>query len=518
MVKTRYKVAGFLLISIFFTSVLISTEAVSSTDLGHITRDSTGPLPPRNLSVVSLSSELIEVTWDPPESDGGLPLTEYHLYRSVDEGPFQLFEVLDASGTDLLYWDISIEPDRNFSYRISAVNSIGESDLSGERWTITYSPPNPPTNLFFVPGDGKVFLNWTAPVPRRYSDIDGYRVRVLFEGEWTEPSAARPGNSTSWDILGFSNGKEYTIRLFAFNIHGESDSAEITFRPGRPPDPPSNVRIQFGDGKAEITWSAPGNNGGYPVTRYLVIRQVEDAPAETVAAKDPDDLSYIDHGLEDGAHYRYHIRAENELGLSEKSTVVTAFTPITYTVPQAPTIHRTFTGQLFIRIEWKPPREQEGAPVLEYVVYRTHLDNGRFENITRVDGTTTYQNDTEIEFDINYTYRVSAVNRIGESRKSNSVTLRVRNASEPPPPNGTVREKKDSRALILGIIAGIVIVGVAASIYFMMTYRGRIEPPPDVEAEVTPEELIRGTGSFGTPRSKRELPGRDLPPDRYLPP
>ncbi|MGA1793995.1 MAG: fibronectin type III domain-containing protein [Thermoplasmatota archaeon] len=486
------RVAVFLL-CMFLTCVFVPSSFPASNGLYPASRGSNDLLPPDNVSALRVSEDVVEVSWDPPLA-GSENITHYGIYRSIANGTWSLVSTPIAQNGRNNYYDRDLVLDREFGYHVVSMNETSSSRQSMNASLILYASPNAPLNLTYEPGDGKIFLKWVPPVPRIYSGIDGYRVRIFFEGEWTEPSATGPGDSTSWEITGLQNGKEYIVRLFAFNEHGDSEFTEIMFRPGRPPDPPSNVGIRFMGRDAELTWNAPKDNGGFPVTRYFVIRQVEDGPEVSVAAKDPNDRSYSDHGLEEGIHYHYNIRAENELGLSEKSTVVTAFTPIIYTVPQAPTIHRYFTGQLWIRIEWKPPREQGGAPVLEYVIYRTNLDNGRFENITRVDANTTSLNDTDIEFNINYTYRVSAVNRIGESGKSNSVTLSVRNASEPLPTNGTVRERKNNRAIIFGMIAGIVIVAAAMGIYFVMTYRGRIEPPPDVGPEEAPDHLSRGPG------------------------
>jgi len=129
---------------------------------------------------------------------------------------------------------------------------------------------------------------------------------------------------------------------------------------------------------------------------------------------------------------------------------------------------------------------------------RTHFDRDllfsqRFEKIVINGSNNTFLNDSDIDYDVNYTYRVTAVNRIGESQKSDAVTIRVRYLTEPSNDNTTTRGKGDNRALILGIVGSLIIVAISAVLYYLMTGKGQIEPPPDEEEYQ--REMSKGVGA-----------------------
>ncbi|MGA1872035.1 MAG: fibronectin type III domain-containing protein [Thermoplasmatota archaeon] len=437
------------------------------------------PSPPENVSASLVSRDVIEVSWDPPSSDGGIPIISYDLLRSMDGGIYIPITSSNSTSGRQSYWDADLEPDHNFSYRVSASNQNGSSPLSEEAWIILEAPPNSPNNLTAISGDGKVYLQWEEPEPRIYSGIDGYSIALYFEGEWIEPSMTKPSNATSWEITGLENAGDYYAELVAFNSIGGSEPAGVSFSPGAPPSPPTNVRIAAEGSSAVISWNTPGNNGGYPVVRYHVFRKVNNGSIEVVGTRPSGARSLTDHGLELDTRYHYYIRAENIIGFSLPSEVVEFFKPTTYNVPLPPNITLARKGVLWIEIHWEAPPAQAGAPITEYRVYRTHFDKGRFENTTTVGPNSTLFNDTDVKYDINYTYRISAVNRIGESGKGDPVTIRVRNLSEPSPEvNITGKVKKDHRALIFGAIGGLVIVAISIFLYFFMTREIQIEPPP----------------------------------------
>lgn len=62
------------------------------------------------------------VTWDPPLSDGGMPITEYRLYRSRNLGAPVL---VDASPSNLSYLDNDVTPGDRYWFTIEADNALG---------------------------------------------------------------------------------------------------------------------------------------------------------------------------------------------------------------------------------------------------------------------------------------------------------------------------------------------------------------------------------------------------------
>jgi titin len=87
------------------------------------------PSAPLSISARSISSDSIEISWSPPENDGGSPIIGYKVYRYLAEGEDPV--VMEIDGNDTVYTDKGLSAGTTYIYRVSAVNSIGESDQSG---------------------------------------------------------------------------------------------------------------------------------------------------------------------------------------------------------------------------------------------------------------------------------------------------------------------------------------------------------------------------------------------------
>lgn len=69
------------------------------------------------------------ITWSAPESDGGLPITNYRLYRGTSSGG-EVF--LTKTGNERTYNDTNVVNGMTHFYEVSAVNGVGEGALSDE--------------------------------------------------------------------------------------------------------------------------------------------------------------------------------------------------------------------------------------------------------------------------------------------------------------------------------------------------------------------------------------------------
>jgi titin len=87
------------------------------------------PSAPLSISGRSISSDSIEISWSPPENDGGSPIIGYKVYRYLAEGEDPI--VMEVDGNQSVYTDKGLPSGTTYIYRVSAVNSIGESDQSG---------------------------------------------------------------------------------------------------------------------------------------------------------------------------------------------------------------------------------------------------------------------------------------------------------------------------------------------------------------------------------------------------
>ncbi len=117
------------------------------------------PTPPQDLMAAPGDAQ-ITLSWTPPSSDGGKPITNYTLYRGTVSGGETL---LTRLGNVLTYLDLSLINGQTYYYKVSAVNTKGEGPLSNEASATPATVPGPPQNLVASPGVNRIDLTWNAP-------------------------------------------------------------------------------------------------------------------------------------------------------------------------------------------------------------------------------------------------------------------------------------------------------------------------------------------------------------------
>jgi fibronectin type 3 domain-containing protein len=111
------------------TAVNAVGESGYSNEASAVPTAATAPTAPTGVAATATTSG-IRVTWSPPTSDGGSPITVYNIYRSTRSGAEKYYATV--SGTTLHYDDSSVRANKQYYYKVSAVNSVGEGPLSIE--------------------------------------------------------------------------------------------------------------------------------------------------------------------------------------------------------------------------------------------------------------------------------------------------------------------------------------------------------------------------------------------------
>ena len=85
------------------------------------------------------------------------------------------------------------------------------------------------------------------------------------------------------------------------------------------PAPPQNLQVtEIQCDNVTLTWKAPDDTGGIPLTRYIIERRDAKRNTYTTAATvDPHNLTANVHKLVEGNEYYFRVLAENELGTSD---------------------------------------------------------------------------------------------------------------------------------------------------------------------------------------------------------
>ena len=149
----------------------------------------------------------------------------------------------------------------------------------------TYTPPDAPTGLTATAQrPTRITVSWSAPSEDGGAPVTAYDLRYIETGapdksdaNWTEvPGVWTTGSDPLQYVLtGLAGGTQYDLQVRAVNVAGESEwSATIseTTAPPVVPEAPTGLRALAVAGKAEVvlTWTAPANDGGAPITGYKI--------------------------------------------------------------------------------------------------------------------------------------------------------------------------------------------------------------------------------------------------------
>ncbi|HVN11494.1 MAG TPA: fibronectin type III domain-containing protein, partial [Kineosporiaceae bacterium] len=121
------------------------------------------------------------------------------------------------------------------------------------------------------------------------------------------------------------------------------------------PGVPTNVTAVPGSATATVSWTAPGSNGGSPVTGFVVrvYPGTSTTPASSVTAA-ATATSLLVTGLVNGTSYRFDVAAVNAVGTGPASQLTAAVTPQAALAP-VPTSVTGEAGNASATVRWSPP-------------------------------------------------------------------------------------------------------------------------------------------------------------------
>ena len=193
--------------------------------------------------------------------------------------------------------------------------------------------PGAPTSLSATAGGTtQINLTWTAPASNGGLAIFGYKIEVSSDGGSSWSNLVANTSNTTYPHSGLAAGATRHYRVSAINTNGAGVPAVTNATTGTTvPGAPTSLSATAGGTTINLSWTAPGNNGGAAITGYKIEVSSDDGMTWTdlVADTTSTGTTYPHTGLAAGATRHYRVSAINTNGAGASSGIDSATTDTT---------------------------------------------------------------------------------------------------------------------------------------------------------------------------------------------
>lgn len=352
----------------------------------------------------------IDVSWDPPNDDGGSSITGYTAQATLGDSTFTCAGVDTDDQWGCSITGLTVGDTYEVSVYATNINGNGIATQVGQ--ITTPDVPNQPTITKIAVTADTITVTWT-PVSGNGSSVLAYTATASTESTSLECTA--PSTATSCTITGVVEGTTYTVSVTATNGNGTSEaSPTMSATPGTVPDPPRSPAGTAEPAAIKVTWTAPDNDGGSPLTGYKATA-THGTTSKNCTAEPAATMCTIT-GLTDGTSYAVSVIASNQAG---SSTAASAGNVTPVSVPGAPDLKSVTPSNGAIAATWVASSNTGGETVTGFTAT---AQSGAFTNTCTAGATDTGCSITGLTNGLLYTVTVVAANGIGPSNASNALT------------------------------------------------------------------------------------------------
>jgi len=161
------------------------------------------------------------LTWTPPSSDGGSPITGYQVARDGTDtggtGPWST--VLPATARIITFKYLL--PWRSYHLSVRAINAIGTGPAAGGNVMLTAPTASEPRSVSATAGNRSATVRWTAPSHTGSSAVRSYRIRRYAGSTQTlQATSTVAATARGFSARGLANGRSYRFDVTAVNASG----------------------------------------------------------------------------------------------------------------------------------------------------------------------------------------------------------------------------------------------------------------------------------------------------------
>jgi hypothetical protein len=356
------------------------------------------PDPATNLTVSQTTANQLELSWTAPTT-GATPIG-YKIERSPDNATWSTLTA-DTGNTNTTYSDGSLSLNTTYYYRVSSFANNQYATPTNVASATTWNVPNQVSGVSGQTGI-PIILTWTQPT----SDDTITNYKIYRDGSLL----TTVGNVLTYSDNSVVGSTIYNYQISAVSPVGEGQqSSGVNVLAGVPPDAPTGLTTTIQDANANpldiyLQWSSPTNVGSGTLTGFEIWR--DGALITTTGLV----TTYTDTVSSSGT-YSYQVKAVSTHGTSGFSNSSNQTTP---TVPNAITdLSATVDSDTQISLSWSAPNNG-GSNIINYKVFQ--------DGVQIATPTSANYVVTGLTSNTQYTFKVIAVNNVGDSADSNLVT------------------------------------------------------------------------------------------------
>ena len=420
-------------------AVNVAGQGVYSNTLNVTTTDAAKP-GTLTISTSDVGYYSIDITWDAPSNIGGSPITAYVVEHSAAGAAWKIIRPDDPADATTTETISNLIAGSKHAFRVAAVNVAGQGVYSNTLNVTTTDAAKPGTLTISTSDVGyySIDITWDAPSNIGGSPITAYVVEHSAAGAaWKIIRPDDPADATTTEtISNLIAGSKHAFRVAAVNVAGQgvySNTLNVTTTDAAKPGTLTITASDVGYYSIDITWDAPSNIGGSPITAYVVEHSAAGAAWEIIRSDDPADATTTEtiSNLIAGSKHAFRVAAVNVAGQGAYSNTLNV-TTTDAAKPGTLTITASDVGYYSIDITWDAPSNIGGSPITAYVV--EHSAAGAAWEIIRPDDpadATTTETLSNLIAGSKHAFRVAAVNIAGQGAYSNTLNVTTTDAAKP---------------------------------------------------------------------------------------
>ena len=416
----------------------------SAEDTARTTESSKGyeqvvPEEPRSLTADDISDSEVRLEWTEPRGNDSPPVTGYKIeYKEADEDDDE-YEVAkaDTRSSKTEYTVDDLDEDTEYTFRVSAINSVGTGDPSREASATPSDDssadtravkPGSPREVSAVPAsDTRLYIEWAAPAANRGPVVTAYLIEYKQKsGEWE--MAAEVGGDAGAFIHDVPNPKtSYSYRVTARNDVGlGTPSGASSFVKPEHTKAPTQVSITaLSPTSARLDWLPPSGTHGQPITQFEILKIFSNGVPAKHDSTGGRQTSYTITGLDTDREHSFAVKAKLSLGETPESKTVSITltsesgkgsaagvkTTVAKNPPGKPgNVRASAASHERIDLTWSDPGSSGGSSVTGYRIEFKKGDAGSFETAKIDTGSSARSySHTGLDPETRYTYRVNAI-------------------------------------------------------------------------------------------------------------